>query len=143
VTGAQTDGPADLARQSAHGQRRQRPHKARKETQGQNTHGRLVKASPTFDRLLSKYANKKVVLCDRPTMKPWSPAKTKLSNKMARKVTQQASPIHHVMPGCFPPAYSSLIYCPIQIWNSTMMNPWYVRTPFVYSGWGAPPFYSL
>jgi hypothetical protein len=23
------------------------------------------------------------------------------------------------------------------------MNPWYMRTPFVYSGWGAPPFYSF
>jgi hypothetical protein len=29
-SGAQTDGPADSARQSAHGQRRQHPHKARK-----------------------------------------------------------------------------------------------------------------
>jgi hypothetical protein len=49
--GAQTDGPADSARQFAHGQRRQHPHKARKEMQGQSqhdTHGRLVKAGPTF-----------------------------------------------------------------------------------------------
>jgi hypothetical protein len=30
-SGAQTNGPTDSARQSAHGQRRQRPHKARKE----------------------------------------------------------------------------------------------------------------
>jgi hypothetical protein len=54
-----------------------------KETQGQNTHGRLVKADTTFDQLLSTYASKKVVLCDRPTKKPRSPAKTKRLNKMA------------------------------------------------------------
>jgi hypothetical protein len=50
--GAHTDGPADSAGQSAHGQRRQPPHKARKETQGQSTHSRLVKADPSFDQLL-------------------------------------------------------------------------------------------
>jgi hypothetical protein len=104
-SGAQKDGLADSARQSAHGQRRQRPHKARKETQGQSTHGRLVKAGPTFDQLLSKYASKKAVLCDRPTNKPRSPAKTKRPNKTARKATQQALHIHPMMPGCFPPAY--------------------------------------
>jgi hypothetical protein len=69
-SGAQTDGPTDLARQSAHGQRRQPPHKARKETQVQSKHGGLVKVGPTFDQLLSKYPRKKVVLCDRPTKKP-------------------------------------------------------------------------
>jgi hypothetical protein len=69
-SGAQTDGLADSARQSTHGQRRQRPHKERKETQGKSTHGRLVKVDPTFDQLLSKYTSKKVVLCDRPTKKP-------------------------------------------------------------------------
>jgi hypothetical protein len=58
-------------------------------------------------------------------------------------MTQQASPIHPVMPGCFPPTYSSSMCCPIQIWNGTTMNPWYMRTPFVYSGWGTPPFYSF
>jgi hypothetical protein len=136
-SGVQTDGPADSARQSAHGQRRQRPHKARKETQGQSqhdAHGRLVKASPTFDQLLAKYAGKKVVLCDRPTKKPRSPTKTKWPSKTVRKTTQQASPVHPVMPGCFPPTYSSSMYCPIQIWNGTTMNPWYMCTPFVYLG---------
>jgi hypothetical protein len=43
---------------------------------------------PTFDQLLSKHASKKTVLCDRPTKKPRSPAKTKRPNKTARKVTQ-------------------------------------------------------
>ena len=84
-SGAQTDGPADSARQSAHGQRRQHPHKARKEMQGQSqhdTHGRLVKAGPTFDQLLAKYAGKKTVLRDWPTKKPRSPTKTKRLSKM-------------------------------------------------------------
>ena len=51
-SGAHADGPADSARQSAHGHKRQPPHKARKEMQGQSqhdTHGRLVKVGPTFD----------------------------------------------------------------------------------------------
>jgi hypothetical protein len=120
--------------------------KQKKRTQGQsryNTHGRLVKADPTFDQLLAKYASKKVVLHDWPTKKPRSPAKTKRQNKTARKATQQASPIHPVMLGNFPPAYSSLIYCPVQIWNGTMMNSWYMHSPFVYSGWGTPPFYTF
>jgi hypothetical protein len=110
--------------------------KEKKGTQGQrkhNAHGRPVKAGTTFDQLLSKYANKNAVLCDRPTKKSRSSAKTKRSNKMARKVTQQALPIHPVMPGYFPPAYSSSVYCPIQMWNGTMMNPWYIHSPFAYS----------
>jgi hypothetical protein len=55
---------------------------------------------------------------------------------MARKATRQASSIYPVMPGCFPPAYSSSIYCHVQIWNGMMMNPWYMHSSFVYSGWG-------
>jgi hypothetical protein len=79
----------------------------KKETHEQSTysaHGRLVKVSHTFDQLLSKYASKKVVLRDRPTKKPRSPAKTKRPNKIVQKATQQASHIHPVMPGYFPPA---------------------------------------
>jgi hypothetical protein len=51
-SGAHADGPVDSAGQSAHGQRCQPPHKARKGMQGQstyNTHGRLVKPDHTFD----------------------------------------------------------------------------------------------
>jgi hypothetical protein len=51
----------------------------------------------------------------RSANKPRSPAKTKRPNKTAQKATQQALPIHPVMSGYFPPAYSSSIYCPIQI----------------------------
>jgi hypothetical protein len=72
-SGAHADGLAYSAGQSAHGQRHQPPHKAKKGTQRQSTynaHGRLVKAGPTFDQLLSKYASKKVVLRDRPPKKP-------------------------------------------------------------------------
>jgi hypothetical protein len=85
-SGAQTDGPTNSARQSTHGQWRQHRHKARKETQGQSehdAHGRLVKADPTFDQLLAKYAGKKAILRDRSTKKPQSPTKTKRSSKMA------------------------------------------------------------
>jgi hypothetical protein len=46
-------------------------------------------------------------------------------------------------PGYFPPIYSSSVYCPTQMWNGTTMNPWYMYSPFVYPGWGAPPFYSF
>jgi hypothetical protein len=77
--GAHANGPTDLAKQFAPGQRRQPPHKARKEMEGQstcNTHGWPIKADPTFDQLLSKDASNKVVLRDRPTKKPRSLAKT-------------------------------------------------------------------
>jgi hypothetical protein len=141
--GAQTDGPANSAGQSAYGQRRQPPHRARKETQGKSTYGWLIKADLTFDQLLSKSASKKTVLRDRSTKKPQSPAKTKRPNKMARKATQQASPIHPMRPGYFPPIYSSSVYYPVQIWNGTTMNPWYMYSPFVYLDWETPPFYSF
>jgi hypothetical protein len=70
-SGAQRDGPANSAGQSAYGQRRQPPHKALKgkETQGQNTYSRLIKADPTFDQLLSKDTSKKTVLRVRSTKK--------------------------------------------------------------------------
>jgi hypothetical protein len=99
-SGAKTDGPTDLARQSAHGQRHRPPHKAKKEMQEQSTHsthGQLVKVGPAFDQLHSKYVSKKAVLHDRPTKKPRASAKTKRSNKITRKVTQQASPLHPVI----------------------------------------------
>jgi hypothetical protein len=111
-SGAHIDGPADSARQSAHGQRRQRPHKARKETQGQSqhdAHGRLVKDGPTFDQLLAKYDGKKTVLCDRPTKKPRSPTKTKRPSKTARKTTQHASHILSCQDAFHPPAHRRYI----------------------------------
>jgi len=111
--------------------------------QQQSTYGRLIKTDSTFDQLLSKNASKKTVLRDRLTNKPRSPAKTKWVNKTARKATQQASPIHPMRPGYFPPVYSSSVYYPVQTWNGTMINPWYMYSPFVYPYWGAPPFYSF
>jgi hypothetical protein len=134
-SGAKTDGPANSVGQSAYGQRRQPPHKAlkRKETQRQSIYGRLIKADPTFDQLLSKNTSKKTVLRDRSTKKR--------VNKTARKATQQASPIHPMRPGYFPSVYSSSVHYPIQIWNGTTMNPWYMYSPFVYPDWGAPPLY--
>jgi hypothetical protein len=135
---AQTYGPANSAGQSAYGQRCQPPHKALKgkQTQGQSTYSWLIKVDPTFNLLLSKNTSKKTVLRDRSTKKPRSPAKTKRVNKMARKATQQASPIHPMRPGYFPPVYSSLVYYPVQIWNGTTMNPWHMYSPFVYPDWG-------
>jgi hypothetical protein len=76
-SGAQTNGPANPAGQSTYDRRRQPLHEARKETQGQNTYSRLIKADSTFDQLLSKNASKKTVPRDRSTEKPRSPAKTK------------------------------------------------------------------
>lgn len=73
-----------------------RPHKA-KGTRGQTTykaHGRLIKVGPAFDKLISKYANKKVVLHDRQTEKPQSPGKAIQPNKMAQKATQQVLTVH-------------------------------------------------
>jgi hypothetical protein len=105
-------------------------------TQGQSTHSRLVKVGPTFDQFLSKYASKKAILCDRPTKKLRSPAKTKPLNKTTRKVTQHASPIHPIMPTYFPPTYSSSMHYPVQMWNDTTINPWYMHSHFAYSGWG-------
>jgi hypothetical protein len=84
-SGAQINGPANLAKQSTYDQRCQPLHEARKETQGQSTYSRLIKADSTFDQLLSKNASKKIVPRDRSTKKPRSPAKTKRSNKMAQK----------------------------------------------------------
>jgi hypothetical protein len=74
-SGSQTDGPANSTRQSAYGQRRQRPHKALKgkEVQWQSTYDRLIKADPILDQLLSKNTSKKTVLCGRSTKKPQSP----------------------------------------------------------------------
>jgi hypothetical protein len=66
-SGAHADDPTDSVGQSVHGQRRRPPHKAKKGTHMRSTynaHGRLIKAGPTFDQLLSKYASKKVVLLD-------------------------------------------------------------------------------
>ena len=115
-SGAQTDGPANSVGQSAYGQMRQPPHKALKgkETQWQSTYGRLIKDDPTFDQLLYKNTSKKTVLRDRSTKKPRSPAKTKRVNKTVRKATQQASPVHPMRPGYFPPVYSSSVYYPVQ-----------------------------
>jgi hypothetical protein len=59
-SGAQTDGPANSAGQSTCDRRRQLLHKARKETQGQSIYGRLIKAYPTFNQLLSKNASKRL-----------------------------------------------------------------------------------
>jgi hypothetical protein len=108
-----------------------------------NTHDRLVTTDPTFDQLLFKYTSKKAILRDWPTKKPWSPAKTKRPNKTAQKAGQQALLIHPLMLRYIPSAYSSSIYCPIQIWNDTTMNQWYMHSPFVYPGWEAPSFYTF
>jgi hypothetical protein len=133
-SGAQTDGSANSAGQSAYARRCQPPHKTLKgkETQRQSTNGRLIIADSTVDQLLSKNTSEKTVLRDRSTKKPRSPAKTKRVNKTARKATQQASPIHPMRPGYFPPVYSSSVYYAVQTWNGTMMNPWYTYSPFVY-----------
>jgi hypothetical protein len=137
-SGVQIDGSADSAGQSSYAQRRQPPHKTLKgkETQRRSTNGRLIKADSTVDQLLSKNASKKAIPRDRSTKKPRSPTKTKRPNKMAQKATRQASSIHPMRPGYFPPVYSSSVYYPTQMWNNMVMNAWYMYSPFVYPGWG-------
>jgi hypothetical protein len=82
--------------------------------------------------MLAKNASKKTVPRDWSTKKPRSPTKTKRSNKTVQKTTQQASPVHSMRPGYFPPVYSSSVYYPVQIWNGTTMNPCHVYSLFVY-----------
>jgi hypothetical protein len=135
-SGVRTNGPANPAGQSIYDRRRQALREARKETQGQSTYSRLIKADFTFYQLLSKNASKKTVPRDRSMKKPRSPAKTKRPNKTAQKETRQASLVHPMRPGYFPTIYSSSVYCPTQMWNGTTMNPWYIYSPFVYPGWG-------
>jgi hypothetical protein len=84
-SGAQTDDLANSAGQSTCDRRRQPLHKARKETQGQSTYGRLIKAYPIFNQLLSKNASKKTVPRDRSTKKPRSPAETKQPKRRRNK----------------------------------------------------------
>jgi hypothetical protein len=91
----------------------------------------LVKVVPAFE---------KVVPCGRPTKWHRLPAKAAQPNKMEQKATQQVSPTHSMMPWYFSPAYSSLIYCPVQTWSSAAMNPYYMYIPFAYSGCEAPQF---
>lgn len=100
--------------------------------------GRLVKADPTFGQLLSKYVTKNVVPRGQPTKQPRSPTKVTWPMKMTHKMTQQVSPIHPspVVSVYFWPTYSLPIHCPIQIWNITTMNPYYIQDPFAYLGWG-------
>jgi hypothetical protein len=62
---------------------------------------------------------------------------------MAQNATQQVLPIHPVMARYFLPIYSSLICYPVQIWNSMIMNLWYIHIPFAYSSCGTPPFYTF
>jgi hypothetical protein len=86
---AHTDGPTHLVGRSGSNQRSYRPstfeHRQseigtwKKNTS--KTYGRLVKVGCTFDQLLSKYVNEKVVPCSRPTKQPWSPAKAIWPNK--------------------------------------------------------------
>ena len=86
--GAHAHSPADSSGQSAHGQRRQPPYKAKNDTQEQSTyktHGRLVKVDLTFDQLHSKNASKKTILRDRPTKKLQSRAKTKRPKRQCNK----------------------------------------------------------
>jgi hypothetical protein len=95
-----------------------------------------VKVDSTFDQLLSN--NKKVVPRGWPTKQPRPPTKVTQAIKRAQKATQWVSRVHPslVVSWYFLPAYSSPIYCPIQIWNSTAMNLYYMHNPFGYLGWG-------
>lgn len=97
---------------------------------------RLVKSSPTFDRLFFKCVSKKVGLRGRQTKPPQSPTKVTQLMRTTQKAAQQVSSVHPsiVTTWYFSPACSSLIYFPVQTWDSAAMNPYYMLNPFAYSG---------
>jgi hypothetical protein len=138
------DGPTNSARWSGSDQRPQhlctfRPQQTEIGTWKQNlfkASNRLVKSSSTFDRLLFKCVSKKAGLRGRPTKPPQSPTKVTRSMRTAQKVAQQVSSAHPsiVTTWYFSPACSSLIYFPVQTWDSAAMNPYYMLNPFAYLG---------
>jgi hypothetical protein len=138
------DGPTNSAGWSGSDQRPQplctfRPQQTEIGTWKQNlfkASNRLVKSSSTFDRLLFKCVSKKAGLRGRPTKPPQSPTKVTRSMRTAQKVAQQVSSAHPsiVTTWYFSPACSSLIYFPVQTWDSAAMNPYYMLNPFAYLG---------
>jgi hypothetical protein len=129
-SGAQADGSADSAGQFIHGQRRRPPHNTKKK--------RRSKAHITHMVGWSKLALL-LINCSPNT----------LARRSFYAIDQQRNLGHllkqndWMIPWYFPPAYSSPIYCAMQMWNGMAMNPWYMHSPFAYSGWRAPPFYTF
>jgi hypothetical protein len=112
--------------------------KARKETQGQSAHGRLVKVDPTFDQLLSKYARTKVVLCDHQQRNPGHPLKQNDPKSDATSIAYSSCDVRMLSTRLL---IIDILFC------SNM--EWYDNEPMVYAkslrlfGLGAPPFYSF
>jgi hypothetical protein len=112
--------------------------------------GRLIKAVPTFDQLLSKYVNKRVGHYDRPAKQPHLPTQTRQAksigssrqtrpNKSARNIVQLAPktpawtpPSHYtyIYPPAYPPtyAYTPTIYTKSDVGNATI-SFWDATTP--------------
>jgi hypothetical protein len=125
---------ADSARQSVHGHKRQPPHKARKETQGQSqhdTHGRLVKAGLTFDQLVAKYTGKTPFYATGQQRNLGHPLK---QNSPKDDATSIAYSLYHGRMLCTHLLIVDVLSCSNMEWYDD--EPWYMRTPFVYSGWG-------
>ena len=102
--------------------------------------GWLNRFGPTFDQLLAKYMEKKVVPHDRPIKQTKSKRRFEqkpMSTKLTQKVVQPRSPGHPPlgMAWCFP-IYPSPMCCPTQVWGGTAMSPYCWLNLFAYSGSG-------
>jgi hypothetical protein len=112
--------------------------------------GRLVKSSPTFDQLLSKYVKKKAGITDRPRKRPRLPTqeqqqvrpigpphqseKTGDHNVQLRPNVPAWTPLPPYPPMPYPYTYIPPPYLPNQMWG---MPPYQFGMP-QYPTWGAP-----
>jgi hypothetical protein len=131
---AQIDSPADSARQSAHAQGRQPSHKEKKGHRGKANRTHMVRWSKSVLLSINCSPNMLSRRSFYAIDQQRNPSHLLKQNSQIKPPELHASPIHPVMSGYFPPAYSSSVYCPIQMWNSTTMNPWYIHSSFAYSG---------
>jgi hypothetical protein len=152
------DGPEHSSRRSDNAKepRRPRTFKPRRPEIGTwktNTFketGRLVKFSPTFDQLLSKYVKKKAGISDRPPKRPRLPTqerqqvrpigpphqseKTGDHNVQLRTNVSAWTPPPPYPPMPYPYTYIPPAYLPNQMWG---MPPYPFGMP-QYPAWGAP-----
>jgi hypothetical protein len=156
-SGTPPDGPENSSGRSGRAQDSQRPRtfKPRRPEIGTwktNTFkaaGRLVKAGPTFDQLLSKYVKKKAGPSDRPAKRPRSPIHEQRqvrpigpphqSEEMKGHIVQLRPNIPAWTPPPYPPmpypyTYLPPPYVPNQMWG---MPPYPFGMP-QYPAWGAP-----
>jgi hypothetical protein len=112
--------------------------------------GRLIKSSPTFDQLLSKYVKKKAGPSDRPPKRPRLPTQVRQQvrpigpphqsertgghNVQLRRYVPAWTPPPPYPPMPYPYTYIPSPYVPNQMWG---MPPYLFGMP-QYPAWGAP-----